>query len=106
VLSVHATAGGSVVRVRVQPGASRTGLVGIRGDALQVRVRAKPVDEAANRALLTLLAEVLGVRSSALSIAGGGHARDKRIHVEGLTADAVRQRLDSALCVDKPTPRD
>jgi uncharacterized protein (TIGR00251 family) len=38
--------------VRVQPRAGRSGVVGIHGDALKVRVAAPPVDGAANAGTL------------------------------------------------------
>jgi len=82
-----------VLRVRVAPGASRSGIAGLHGDALRVRVSARPVDGAANRELLKVLAAALGVRPSALSIEAGELRREKRIRVEGTTAEAVRARF-------------
>ena len=41
---------------RVQPRASRTGIAGLHGDAIGIRVAAPPVDGAANDALVRFLA--------------------------------------------------
>lgn len=90
-----------MIRVHVRPGATRAGLAGFHGEALCVRVRARPVEGAANRALLETLAGALGVSRSSLAIASGEHGRDKRVHVRGVTADAVRARLAPAPSVDK-----
>ncbi len=87
--------------VHVRPGASRSGLTGLHAGRLCARVRARPVEGAANRALLQMLAQVLGVPPSALSVEGGAAGRDKRVLVRGLTADVVRERLAPRLCVDK-----
>lgn len=60
---------------------------------LQVRVRAAPVDQAANDALIDLLAERLGLRPSAISIARGASARQKSILLDGLTPQELAARL-------------
>jgi hypothetical protein len=98
---VRDAAGGSVLSVHVRPGARRSEVAGLHGDALCVRVRARPVEGAANREVLEVLAQVLGVGASALRIDGGEHGRDKRIMVCGLGSDAVRKRLGF---VDKGSP--
>jgi len=87
--------------IHVRPGASRPGVAGFHGDRVCVRVRARPVGGAANRELVALLARALGVPPAVLSIESGARGRDKRIHVRGLMADAVCERLKTILCVDK-----
>jgi uncharacterized protein (TIGR00251 family) len=67
--------------------------VGVHGDALAVRTRARPVEGAANRELVDLLAGTLGVRPRDLEIVAGAGSRDKRIRVTGLDPAAVRARL-------------
>ena len=90
---MRAVADGAELRVHVQPGVSRPGLAGCHGQALRIRVRARPVDGAANRELLEHLADALGVRRADLSIAAGERGREKRVVVRGLDAAGVRQRL-------------
>lgn len=83
-----------LLRVRVQPRASRAGIAGWRPDgALGVRVTAAPVDGQANAAVEALLAEALGVRASAVEIVRGATGRDKYVRVAGLTLDDVIRRL-------------
>lgn len=67
--------------VRVQPGASRTAVGGRRGDALVVRVTARAVDGAANRAALTAVAEALEVRPRQVLLVHGSSHRDKLLEV-------------------------
>lgn len=90
---VRSAPDGAVLRVWVGPGATRPGLVGLRAGALRVRVAAPPEGGAANRELLRLLAEQLGVHPRDLVLEGGAGSRQKRIRVRGLGPDLVRHRL-------------
>ena len=89
-LRVHVK--GTVVRVavHVQPRASRSEIIGQYGAALKVRLQAPPVDGAANEALVTLLAERLGVARRAVRVVAGASSRAKTVEVDGTTEDAVR----------------
>ena len=60
---------------------------------LRVRVKASPVDDAANEALVQLLAKRLGVCKSSVTLVSGETARNKTIEVEGLTSDELRSGL-------------
>jgi len=77
--------------VRVQPRASRSGVEGVHGDALKVRVTAPPVDGAANEAVVDAIAEALGVSRRAVRIVSGETGRNKVVEVDGVGADAVRR---------------
>jgi len=101
-----------VVRVHVQPGAGRTAVSGRHGDALKVKVGAPPQGGRANDAVVALLAEVLGVAASAVTIVGGATSRSKRLKVSGVAPADVERRLELALTgnagggrgVVRPTP--
>jgi uncharacterized protein (TIGR00251 family) len=82
-----------LISVRVTPRASQEKVVGWEGDVLRVRVTAPPIEGRANEALLRLLARVLGVPSSRLSLVRGQTQRNKVVAVEGLTENEVRSRL-------------
>lgn len=82
-----------MIRVRVQPRASRDELVGWREDALRVRVTAPPLDGRANDAVRALIARAAGVHASAVGIVAGDRGRDKLIAVAGLTLEALRAKL-------------
>ena len=79
--------------VRVTPRASRDELAGERQGALYVRLTAPPVEGRANDALRKLLARWLGVPRSRVKIAAGKRARTKTVHIAGLTAAEVLDRL-------------
>lgn len=85
--------GGVQLRVRVQPRAAKTGIVGEHGGALRIRVAAPPVDGAANEALVRFLADRLGVSRSAVSITGGASGRSKLVRIGGIDPGTAAARL-------------
>ena len=86
---------GVVVKVRVQPRASRDAIVGWREGTLRLRVTAPPVEGEANRAVAALLARALGLAPSTVSVVRGERGRDKLVRIAGLTEVDVRSRLAS-----------
>jgi hypothetical protein len=83
----------AVIRVRVQPRASRDEVLGWREETLRLRVSAPPLDGRANDAVRRVIARAAGLAPSAVSIAAGEGSRDKLVRVVGLTAAALRERL-------------
>jgi uncharacterized protein len=79
--------------VYVQPRASRTGVVGVHGKAIKIRVAAPPVDGAANTELIRFLAKTLSVPRASVEIVTGSGSRHKRVRVRGLDTDALRAAL-------------
>jgi uncharacterized protein len=85
---------GSAMAVHVTPRSRKDELTGISPDGtLRIRLTAPPVEGAANRALLDLLARVLGVRTSSLEIIGGEKGKDKIVSVVDLDAHTVEERV-------------
>ena len=84
---------GAAVTVRVTPRAGRTAIAGERDGVLLVRLAAAPVDGAANDALVTVIADALGVPKRDVAIVAGARGRTKRLVVAGRGAAA----LDAAL---------
>lgn len=82
-----------LLHVRVQPRARRNEVVGWQGPALRVRVTAAPADGLANRAVTALLADVLGVPASRVTLVRGAAARDKVFRVERLSLAELRARI-------------
>ena len=70
--------------IHVQPRASRTEVVGWHGDAVKIRLKAAPVDGAANAELIRFLSKVIGVSRQAVQITAGAHARRKRVKIDGV----------------------
>jgi RNA polymerase-binding protein DksA len=70
--------GGVVIRLSVQPAAGRSAILSRHGDALKVKVGAPPERGRANEACAALLADVLGVATSSVSLVAGARSRQKR----------------------------
>lgn len=81
------------LRVRVQPRASRNELISGE-DGIKVRLTSPPVDGAANEALVSFLAELLGTSKSRIRIVSGHAAREKRIRINGMSTSDVRRLLN------------
>jgi len=71
-----------VLRIEVQPRASRNELAGFHGDRLKVRLTSPPVDGRANAALLAFLAGLFGVPKNHVTLLTGETGRAKRVRVE------------------------
>jgi uncharacterized protein (TIGR00251 family) len=94
-LSFRSVQAGVRLDIRVVPRASRDVIDGVRGGRLVVRVTAPPVDEAANDAVVRLLAETLGVSRRSVRIVSGASARNKTVEIAGADERALRARLSS-----------
>jgi uncharacterized protein YggU (UPF0235/DUF167 family) len=60
---------------------------------LLLRVAAPPIDGAANRACLEIVAEVFGVKRGQVTLAAGDTAREKRFTIAGLSEQEREERL-------------
>ncbi|MCW5889633.1 MAG: DUF167 domain-containing protein [bacterium] len=96
-----ADADGCILRVHVRPGARHDELAGFHGTALCLRVRARPVEGAANAAVQALIARLLDVPPRDVVLESGARGREKRWRVAGLDAATVRARLAPRLRVDR-----
>lgn len=90
---IEPTTDGIIITIRVIPRARRSGLAGVRGQALLVRLQAPPVEGAANIELVGILAAALRVPKSAIAIVAGDHSRQKRVRVRGIDATTAASRL-------------
>jgi hypothetical protein len=100
-IPVKDTAEGASFLVRVAPRASRNAIAGVIGEgaetAVKISLNAPPVEGRANAALIEFLSEVLGTPRSAIEIAGGQHARNKRIVVRVRSAAEVAALMQNRL---------
>ena len=83
------------LKIRVQPKASKNEILGFRGDTLRVRVTAPPEGGKANDAVVSLLAQTLGLARSRVRITRGHASRDKLVVVEDWDAADLRRRLEA-----------
>ena len=84
---------GVILNVRAQPRSSRSGIDGLLGDAVKVRIRCAPVDGKANKELVETLAEAFDLPKSAVEFKSGETSKAKRILLRGITAEQVSLKL-------------
>ncbi len=81
------------LNIKAVPNASRSEVVGWLGDALKVKLKAPPVDGKANAELCRVLAETLQLPKSAVTLAIGASARQKRLRITGRSSLDLPQYL-------------
>lgn len=84
---------GTVIKVKVIPRSSRTEILGKENDIYRMKLTDPPVEGKANKAVIALLAEKLGVPKREIEIVSGKTGRLKTIRIRGLTAGEVAQAL-------------
>jgi uncharacterized protein len=79
----HAGADASIVlEIHGQPGAKRSEVAGVHGDAVRIRIAAPAMEGKANAALLAFLAEIFGVPRKNVTLIRGAHGRRKTVRIE------------------------
>ena len=81
---------GVILNVRAQPRSSHSGIDGLLGDAVKVRIRCAPVDGKANKELIKTLADAFDLPKSAVVFKSGETSKTKRILLRGLTTAKVK----------------
>ncbi len=87
---LSARAEGSLLRLAVVPGASRTCSDGLHDGCLRVRLAAPPVEGRANTALLAWLADELRLPRRSVRLRRGDSSRRKQVELDapvGVVAD-------------------
>ena len=82
VFAAKARPSGWRLLVRVQPGAKKSELSGVREGRLCIRLAAPAVENKANIALCAFVAEILNVRPSRVRLVSGETGRQKRLLVD------------------------
>lgn len=91
------TADATIIRVHLQPRASKTGICGIQGDELKVRVTSPPVDDAANRLCAEFFAKLFKTAKSNVTVISGQKSRHKRLQVSGTAPEEAALFLKEQL---------
>jgi len=73
------------------PRSSRSEVAGEHNGALRVRVAAPPVDDAANRELIRVLAKAFNVSRGGIRILSGHTARLKRVSIDAVSPSALER---------------
>lgn len=75
--------------LHVQPGAKRSEVAGLHGDALKIRLAAPPIEGRANEALLRFIAKCFNVPLNSIELLRGAQSRHKTVRVTGSKTDAA-----------------
>lgn len=73
--------------LHVQPGAKRSGIAGLHGAALKIRLAAPPIEGRANAALLKFIASLFEVPLRQVELKQGGQSRHKVLAITGSAID-------------------
>ena len=79
-----------LISIHAQPGAKKSEVVGLHGDALKIRIASPPVDGRANEALIAFVAKALGVQRATVSLEHGAGSRRKTLRIAVTDADPAR----------------
>ena len=90
---VKAHAEGTLLSLKVIPRAARNEIADALGDELKIKVTAPPVDSAANRAVVELIADTLKISKSNVALIRGETSRHKVILLKGLSPEQVASAL-------------
>ena len=96
---IHVTehAEGSILVVRALPGARRNSIMGEVGGAVKIAVSASPDKGKANQAIIEVLREILGVKTSQVELLSGFTSRQKRFLIRGWSKQSLEARLSNLL---------
>jgi uncharacterized protein len=99
-------AGGVTLAVRAQPGAKKTVIAGVYGEAdaaqLKIAVQAPPIEGRANEALIAFLGETFGIPKRSVELVSGESSRSKVFLLRGIAVKQVRLRLESQVSEARP----
>ncbi len=87
--------GRTLLRVYVQPRASRNGFAGVYGDAIKLAITAPPVDGKANAAVIKFLASFLDLKKKDLEIKYGLQSRTKHVLIAKRSPEEILTRIET-----------
>lgn len=86
-------ADGVIIALHIQPGAKKTEVVGLHGEALKIRLAAPPVDGKANSTLIEFLAALFAIPKARVTLVSGQTSRAKRVALQEVNVAEAERRL-------------
>ena len=86
-----ASDGSITLEIHAQPGAKRTEVAGVHGNALKIRLAAPAVEGKANAALVSFLATAFGVPQRQVTLLRGDTSRRKTLRIDAPVLRPDRQ---------------
>ena len=96
--------GAVTLRIRVQPRARRSEVVGEHGGAIKLKLAAPPVDGKANEECRRFLSKLFGVSLGSIEIISGESSRDKVVRIHNTDSLRVAEAL-SGLHTNETPPK-
>ena len=75
------------IKIKVVPRSSENLILGKEGDVFKVKLTSLPADGKANKALIRLLAKMLGISKGRIEIISGKSSRLKSVRIYGLSLE-------------------
>jgi uncharacterized protein (TIGR00251 family) len=97
VIRLELTAAGIILPVKAKAGARTNDLQGVHDGALKVAVTQAPERGKANRSIIDLLGDKLGLRKSQVTLLTGETSPQKRFLIQEISLEDLQQRIDAAL---------
>jgi hypothetical protein len=88
--------GAVLLRVRVQPKASRNAVSVEPDGRIRIALTAPPVDGEANQALVAFMAKQCGLPKRAVRVVSGERSREKTLALTGIAASALWSKLQTS----------
>ena len=82
-----------LLKIYLQPKASKNEIVGPYRDGIKVKVTAPPIEGKANEALIRFLAQEIGISPSSIEIVKGHHSREKTLKISGTPDQELMKKL-------------
>ena len=84
---------GVTIDLHVIPNARKSEIVGIHNDKLKIKISSPPVDGSANKEIVKFFSKKLKISKSNIYIISGEKSRDKRLLINDITMDKVRNSI-------------
>lgn len=92
--------GAILLNIYVQPRASRLGFAGLHDGCLKLAIPSPPVDDKANKAVVSFLADFFQLAQKEVRLCSGHKSRRKQLAIGTLAEDEIRHRIEAVLGED------
>ena len=96
-VDLQSAAGGVILPVQAQPGARRNSVTGTHAGRLKVAVTQAPEKGKANKALMEVLSEALGLKRAQVQLLSGETNAVKKFLITGVDVATLRARVEAVL---------
>lgn len=83
-----------LLRVYIQPNASKNEVIGLFNGALKIKIKAPPIDGKANEEVISFLSEELNLAKKYITIDKGQTGRNKLVKIENLNIELIKKALE------------